>query len=66
MSKFFWDFDKKDVGYNKASDDVAIKPNGDVMVRMNKNLAIDLDTGEVHLISDWSKNSNKVNNKKRR
>lgn len=65
MGKFFFDIDKEDVAY-KASDRVAVKANGDMLVRLSDHVAMDVDTGEMHLISGWSKDNEKDNTKKRR
>lgn len=54
MSKFFWDYEDGDMGV-PLSDDMAIDSDGDLMMRMSENMAMDMKTGEMHFISDWSK-----------
>ncbi len=36
------------------SDDLAIDFDGNPMMRIDENMAMDMDSGEVHIISGWS------------
>lgn len=66
MANIFFDFDDKDVGI-EISDGLAIKENGELYMRMDKHVAWNLDTGKMHLISEWSKdNRDKKDSQKRR
>ncbi len=64
MRKFFFDIDKKDTAFT-VSDKVAIKPNGDILVRLSDHVVMDYDSGEIHMISGW-KNDDDDKKKKRR
>ena len=33
---------------------MAIDSDGDLLMRMADNMAMDIDSGELHIISDWS------------
>ena len=37
-----------------VSDNMAIDSDGDLMMRMGDNMAMDMDSGELHIISGWS------------
>lgn len=54
MGKLFFDFDDDDFAM-PVSDDMAIDSEGNLNVRMSDNMAMDMETGEVHLISGWNK-----------
>ena len=53
MSKHFFDFEDGDFAHT-ISDNMAIDSNGDLMMRMGDNMAMDMDTGDLHIISSWS------------
>ena len=54
MDKHF--FDITDGAFvHSISDHMAIDSDGDILMRMGDDLALDLDSGELHLISGWSK-----------
>ena len=50
--RWFWDFDNDDFAVS-VSDDLAMDSDGDLMMRMGDNLAMDLDSGDLHLIFGW-------------
>ena len=50
--RWFWDFDDDDFAVS-VSDDLAMDSDGDLMMRTGDNLAMDLDSGDLHLISGW-------------
>ena len=54
MGKHFFDYEDGDFAYS-ISDNMAIDSDGDLMMRMSENMAMDMKTGEMHFISDWSK-----------
>ena len=35
------------------SDNMAMDSDGDLMMRMGNNMAMDMDTGDIHMISSW-------------
>ena len=53
MSKRFFDYEDSDFAMS-ISDNMAIDSNGDLMMRMGNNMAMDMDTGDIHLVSSWS------------
>jgi hypothetical protein len=52
MSKRFFDYEDSDFAMS-ISDNMAIDSNGDLMMRMGNNMAMDMDTGDIHLVSSW-------------
>lgn len=54
MRKHFFDFEDVDFVYT-ISDNMAIDSGGNMMMRMGDNMALDLDSGDMHMISGWSK-----------
>ena len=54
MGKLFFDFNDDDFAMS-VSDNMAIDSKGNLNVRMSDNMAMDMETGEVHLISGWNK-----------
>ena len=53
MGKQFYDFEDGDFAYSR-SDDMSIDSDGDLMLRMGDNMAMDMDSGDLHIISSWS------------
>lgn len=53
MGKQFFDYDDGDFAHT-ISDDMAIDSNRDLLMRMGDNMAMDMDSGELHIISGWS------------
>lgn len=53
MSKSFFDFDDDDFGMS-ISGNMAVDSEGNFMMRMSNNTAMDMDTGDIHFISGWS------------
>ena len=35
--------------------------DGNMMMRMGENIAMDMDSGELHIISDWKNDDNEDN-----
>ena len=52
MSKHFFDYDDGDFDHT-ISDYLAIDSDGNMMMRMGDNMAMDMDSGELHIISSW-------------
>lgn len=55
MSRNFFDYDDEDFAYT-ISDNMAIDSDGDLLMRMGDNMALDMVTGDLHFISVWSDN----------
>ncbi len=52
MSIHFFDYDDGDF-VHPISDNMAIDSGGDLMMRMGDHMAMDIDTGDIHMISSW-------------
>lgn len=52
MSKHFFDYDNGDFAY-PVSNNMAIDSDGNMMMRMGDNMAMDMDSGGLHIISSW-------------
>ena len=52
MSKHFFDYDDGDFAY-AVSYNMAIDSDGNMMMRMGDNMAMDMDSGDFHIISSW-------------
>ena len=52
MGKHFFDFEDGDFAFS-ISDNVAMDSDGYLMMRMGNNMAMDMDTGDIHMISSW-------------
>ena len=48
----FFDYDSGDFAMS-ISDTMAINSDGGMMMRMGDNMAMDMDTGDIHIISAW-------------
>lgn len=53
MKKPFFDFDDGDF-LDPVSKDMAIDSDGNLMLRLDDDLAMDMDTGDIHTVSSWS------------
>ena len=53
MGKDFFDYEDDDFACS-ISDNIAIDSDGDLLIRMGDNMAMDMDSGELHIISGWS------------
>lgn len=53
MGKNFFDYGEGDFAHT-ISDNLAINSDGDMLMRVNDNTAMDMETGEIHFISGWS------------
>ena len=52
MGKGFFDYDDGDFACS-VSDSMAIDSNGDYLMRMGDDMAMDMQTGELHMTSNW-------------
>ena len=53
MSKHFFDYNDGDYG-RSVCDEMAMDSDGNMMMRMGDNMAMDMDSGDIHFISSWS------------
>ena len=53
----FFDFFKCKFGF-KMSDDMGMDSDGDMMMRVGDNMAMDMDSGELHTVSGWDDDNN--------
>lgn len=53
MGKHFFDYDDGNFAHT-ISDNMTIDSGGDLLMRMGDNMAMDMDSGELHIISGWS------------
>lgn len=53
MGKHFFDYEDGNFAHS-ISDKIAIDSDGDLLIRMGDNIAMDMDSGELHIISGWS------------
>lgn len=53
MVKHFFDYNDGDFVHT-LSDNMAINSNGDLLMRMDNHMVIDMDSGGLHVIPDWS------------
>ena len=56
MGKHFFDYDDENFAHN-ISNNMAIDSDGDLLMRMGDNMALDMDSGDLFFISGWSDNS---------
>ena len=52
MGKNFFDYEDDDFACS-ISDNIAIDSDGDLLIRMGDDMAMDMDSGELHIISGW-------------
>ena len=52
MGKDFFDYDDA-ASAHTISDNMAMDSDGNFLMRMGDNMVIDMDAGEVHMISGW-------------
>ena len=53
MGKHFFDYEDDDFACS-ISDNIAIDSDGDLLIRMGDDMAMDMDSGELHIISGRS------------
>ncbi len=52
MEKHIFDYTDGDYGFT-ISDDMAMDTEGNLMLRIGNDMAIDMDSGELHITSSW-------------
>ena len=52
MGNSLFDYSDSDIAYS-VSDNMAINSNGDYLMRMGDDMAMDMQTGELHMTSNW-------------
>lgn len=52
MSGSFFDYETGEFVY-AVSDDMAINSDGGLLMRMGDDMAMDMETGELHIVSGW-------------
>lgn len=52
MGPLFFDFDDGDAVFS-ISDNMAMDSDGHMMMRMGNRMAMDMDSGELHIVSGW-------------
>lgn len=52
MKKYFYDFDDGDFGF-PISDQIGMDSEGHMMMRMSEQIAMDMDSGDIHMTSPW-------------
>ncbi len=57
MGKHFFDYDGENYAH-AITDNMAIDSDGNLLMRMGDNMALDMDSGDLHFISGWSDNRN--------
>ena len=50
--KTFFDFENSDFAYS-ISDNMAMSSDGNLLMRMGDKMVMDMDSGEMHMISSW-------------
>lgn len=53
MGKHFFNYEDGDFAHI-LSNNMAISSDGDMLMRMGDNMAMDMETGDLHFISGWS------------
>lgn len=53
MPKPVYDYEDSDFILN-TSGNIGFDSNGDMMMRISDNMAVDLDSGEMHIVSSWT------------
>ena len=52
MSKLIFDLDDEDFIFS-SSVNIGFDLNGNMMMRISDNMAMDMDSGEIHFVSSW-------------
>ena len=51
MGRFIFDLDDGDM--IRTSGDIGFDEDGDMVMRISDDMAMDMDTGEMHIVSGW-------------
>lgn len=57
MSNLIWDIDDDNFIF-ELSNNMAMDSNGNMMMRMSDNTAMDIDSGDIHFTSPWNNEEN--------
>ena len=60
MSKWFFNYDSGDMGF-ATSDSMGMSSDGDMLMRMGDNMVMNLDTGDLEMISGWPEDDSRRN-----
>lgn len=60
MSKHFFDYTDGD--YCHSSGNIGFDSEGDMMMRLSDNMAMDMDSGDLHFTSSWDDDDDRRNN----
>ncbi len=55
MRKHIFDFEDGDFAFT-VSDKMSMDSGGNLMMRVGDNMAMDMDSGDIHLTSSWTDN----------
>jgi hypothetical protein len=55
MRKHIFDFEDGDFAFT-VSDKMSMDSDGNLMMRVGNNMAMDMDSGDIHLTSSWTDN----------
>ena len=58
MGKAFMDLEDGDICFS-VSDRTAIDSDGHLLMKMSDNMAMDMDTGDLHIVSGWRSDDDK-------
>lgn len=58
MGKRIFDYNDGDYGLT-VSDNMAIDADGNLLWRVGDSMAIDMESGDLHITSGWSESNNK-------
>ena len=53
----FFDVDDGDFGF-QMSDSMGVDSDGNMMMRMGDNMAMDMNSGELHMVTGWDDDDN--------
>lgn len=52
MTKPIWDFEDGDFIMDMGND-MGLDSDGNMMIKMGSNMAMDIETGDLHIVSGW-------------
>lgn len=47
-----FDYESRDF-IHTLSDSMAMNPDGNLMMKLSDNMAMDMDSGDIHIVSSW-------------
>lgn len=60
MSKWFFNYDSDDMGF-ATSESMGMSSDGDMLMRMGDNMVMNMDTGDLEMISGWPEDDSRRN-----